>query len=132
LANENARNLRKHQTDAERKLWRALRGLKSRGFHFRRQVPIDHLIVDFACHAARVVIEVDGGQHNETVGHATDAARDAHLRRNGFHVLRFWNNDVMANPEGVVEVVLKALRTNSTPPTPGPSPRGGGGRSPSP
>ena len=115
MANEIARKLRKHQTDAERRLWRELRALKPRGFHFRRQVPIDHLIVDFACLSARVVIEVDGGQHNAPPGLAADTARDAHLRRAGFRVLRFWNNEVMGNLDAVVEVVLGALREHNPP-----------------
>ena len=109
IPSKRARELRKNQTDAERKLWRELRGLKARGFHFRRQVPIDHLIVDFACLSARLVIEIDGGQHNMEMRRNRDADRDAHLRRTGFTVLRFWNNDVMANPEGVMEVVRRNL-----------------------
>jgi len=103
MANERARQLRVGQTDAERELWRRLRVLKTDGFHFRRQVPIDHLIVDFACLSARLVIEVDGGQHNWEAGRHADEARDAHLHRHGFTVLRFWNNEVMGNPEGVME-----------------------------
>jgi len=93
--------------------------LKTDGFHFRRQVPIDHLIVDFACLSARLVIEIDGGQHHWEAGRHADEARDAHLHRHGFKVLRFWNNEVMVNPEGVME----------RPPTPTP-PRKGEGLSP--
>ena len=102
MANERARQIRVGQTDAERKLWRRLHVLKTDGFHFRRQVPIDHLIVDFACLSARLVIEVDGGQHDWEAGRHADEARDAHLHRHGFTVLRFWNNEVMENPEGVM------------------------------
>jgi very-short-patch-repair endonuclease len=109
MANERARELRANQTDAERKLWRSLRLLKTEGFHFRRQVPIDSFIVDFACLSARLVIEIDGGQHNMTPGRLGDEARDAHLRRRGFTIVRFWNNDVMANPEGVIEMVRREL-----------------------
>ncbi len=90
--------------------------LKTDGFHFRRQVPIDHLIVDFACLSARLVIEVDGGQHNWEAGRYADEARDAHLHRHGFKVLRFWNNEVMGNPDGVMERVRSVLG----PPTPTP------------
>ena len=125
MANERARQLRVGQTDAERKLWRRLRVLKTDGFHFRRQVPIDHLIVDFACLSARLVIEVDGGQHNWEAGRHGDEARDAHLHRDGFTVLRFWNNEVMVNPEGVME----RMRSVLGPPTPTP-PRKGEGLSP--
>ena len=131
MANERARQLRGDQTDAERKLWRRLRVLKTDGFHFRRQVPIDHLIVDFACFSARLVIEVDGGQHNWEAGRHADEARDAHLHRYGFTVLRFWNNEVMANPEGVMERVRGILDREERPaarqpPTPTPPRKGEG------
>jgi very-short-patch-repair endonuclease len=131
MANERARQLRAGQTDAERKLWRRLRVLKTDGFHFRRQVPIDHLIVDFACLSARLVIEVDGGQHNWEAGRHGDEARDAHLHRHGFKVLRFWNNEVMVNPAGVMERVRSVLgrEEGPQPPTPTP-PRKGEGLSP--
>jgi very-short-patch-repair endonuclease len=92
-----------------------LRALKPRGVHCRGQAPSDRLIVDFACLAARVVIEVDGGQHNARPELATDTARDAHLRRAGFRVLRFWNNEVMGNLDAVLEVVLGALREHNPP-----------------
>ena len=108
MANERARRLRSNSTNAERKLWRFLRSLKAQGFHFRRQVPIDHLIVDFACYSARLVIEVDGGQHNSASGQRADAARDTYLRDHDFRVLRFWNNDVIGNIEGVAHEILAA------------------------
>jgi very-short-patch-repair endonuclease len=79
MANERARQLRRNQTDAERKLWRSLRLLKKQGFHFRRQVPIEGIIVDFACYSSRLVIEVDGGQHNDDAGRAADNRRNAML-----------------------------------------------------
>ena len=109
MPNERARDLRKNPTDAERRLWRHLRLLKVDGFHFRRQVPIGDFIVDFACVSARLVIELDGGQHNAQAGRASDESRDDRLRRRGYTALRFWNNDVMANPEGVMEVVRRNL-----------------------
>jgi very-short-patch-repair endonuclease len=124
MANERARHLRTNSTDAERKLWRFLRSLKQSGFHFRRQVPIDHFIVDFVCYSARLVVEVDGGQHNMAPGLRGDAARDDYLRRNNFRVLRFWNNDVIGNIEGVAQEILDALALGT--PTPTPSPQGGG------
>jgi very-short-patch-repair endonuclease len=124
MANERARDLRSNQTDAERKLWWRLRVLKREGFHFRRQAPIDHLIVDFACYSARLIIEVDGGQHNWDVGIRRDLTRDAYLRDQGFHVLRFWNHEVLSNTDGVEEIIRDAL-TRITP-TPNPSPQGGG------
>ena len=104
-----ARKMRKAPTDAEKKLWSLLRHGKLDGHHFRRQVPIDHVIVDFACFSARLVIELDGGQHNTNEGLRTDAARDAHLYHRGFNVLRFWNNDVMKNIEGVMHVIRGTL-----------------------
>jgi very-short-patch-repair endonuclease len=107
-----------NSTDAERKLWWHLRPLKRKGLHFRRQVPIDHMIVDFACHSARVVIEVDGGQHNFPAGLSTDQLRDDYLRQQNFRVLRFWNNDVLGNIYGVMEVIRQAVGLDTPTPTP--------------
>jgi very-short-patch-repair endonuclease len=126
MANQRARQLRGNSTDAERKLWWHLRLLKRAGFHFRRQVPIDHMIVDFACFSARVVVEVDGGQHNLPAGLNSDRLRDDHLRRQNFKVLRFWNNDVLSNTDGVLEIVRQTLRMDTPTPTP---PRKGEGLS---
>lgn len=109
---------------AERRLWRQLRLLKAEGFHFRRQAPIDHLIVDFACYAPRLVIEIDGGQHNMEKGLRTDSARDTHLHYQGSNVLRFWNNEVMGNLEGVMYAIRDTLQAPY--PHPSPSPQGGG------
>jgi very-short-patch-repair endonuclease len=87
-------------------LWRLLRQRQINGLRFRRQVPIDHYIVDFACLEARLVIEVDGGQHFES---ETDKRRDACLHAQGFRVLRLWNNDVLSNPDGVHRVITENL-----------------------
>ena len=106
-----ARRLRRDMTDAERLLWRTLRMRHLGGFKFRRQHPVGPYVVDFACLAARLVIEVDGGQH---AGLASDVGRDAYLCRSGYRVLRFWNNDVLANIEGVCDVILHRL-TGSAP-----------------
>ena len=103
---ERARRLRKDMTDAERALWRLLRDRRMDGWRFRRQEPIDRYIVDFVCFEARLVIEVDGGQHFES---KADQARDAHLRSQGFRVLRLWNTDVLANRDGVYRSILTAL-----------------------
>lgn len=94
-------------TDAERALWWLLREKQVNGRRFRRQVPIDRYIVDFACLEARLIIEVDGGQHADS---ESDAARDAYLHANGFRVLRFWNNEVLSNREGVLTRIAEALR----------------------
>lgn len=88
--------------------------------HFRRQVPIRHFIADFASHRAKLVIEVDGGQHSE----AADAARTRVIHQEGYRVLRFWNNEVLGNPDGVWTVIDAALRDRH--PTPSPSPSRGG------
>ena|SRR5882724_2165595 len=101
-----ARRLRSNMTDAERKLWFALRDRRFTNFKFRRQVPVGPFIADFLCYDARLVIEVDGGQHAESV---RDSRRDQWLAANNFRVLRFWNNDVLMNIEGVLTLILDAL-----------------------
>jgi very-short-patch-repair endonuclease len=103
MANENARALRKRMTPQEIKLWVKLRELKAFGFHFRRQAPIDHTIVDFALFSSRLVIEVDGGQHGMPEGARSDKMRNEFLRSQGFRVLRFWNSDIDGNLDGVME-----------------------------
>jgi len=118
---DRARELRRDMTDAERRLWRCLRLRQLDGFRFRRQVPVGPYIADFACLEASLLVEVDGGQHDGSEG---DPVRDAFLRRHGFRVLRFWNNEVLADPEGVCEVILHRLAEG---PPPRPSPAGGGG-----
>ena len=109
MANQLARHLRRNQTIAEKRLWRALRELRAQGFHFRRQAPLDGFIVDFACLSHRVIIEVDGCQHDTNDGLRKDAARDAHLTWQGFTLLRFRNSDVAANIEGVMAEILALL-----------------------
>ena len=91
---------------------------------FRRQVPIGRYIADFACHAARLVVEIDGGQHDSAS--PPETARSGFLQQEGYRILRFWNNDVLANPEGVCEMIVNALAA-SPPPNPPPS-RGRGFR----
>jgi very-short-patch-repair endonuclease len=98
-------------TPHEIRLWAHLRLLKAQGYHFRRQVPIDGYVVDFACFGARLVIEVDGGQHGGDAHAARDAARDAHLEAQGFSVLRVWNSDVDSNFDGVMATIIGALET---------------------
>ena len=106
LSTTRARSLRANMTDAERKLWYAFRDRRFANYKFRRQVPIGPFIADFICYSARVVIEVDGSQHAEST---SDARRDRWFAANDFLVLRFWNNDVLKNLEGVLTVVLEAL-----------------------
>jgi very-short-patch-repair endonuclease len=105
---ERARQLRKNLTDAERRLWKYLRCKQIEGHRFRRQVPIGPYYVDFLCLERRLVIEVDGGRHADR--QAEDAKRTAWLESQGFRVLRYWNNEVLQNFEGVVEAILLALR----------------------
>jgi very-short-patch-repair endonuclease len=114
-------------TDAERKLWRGLRNLPLDGSHFRRQATIGPYFADFACHEKRLVIELDGGQHGTEIHARQDAERDAFMKSRGYRVLRFWNNDVMQNIDGVLEVIAEALAV-PPPPTPDPSPPLRGGR----
>ena len=117
-----ARRMRADPTDAEKKLWRHLRHrLDTSGTHFRRQVVIAGRIVDFASHAAKLIIELDGGQHD--VQARADAARTRLLEAHGYRVIRFWNNDVLTNIDGVLEQIRFVLTTT---PTPDPSPQGGG------
>jgi very-short-patch-repair endonuclease len=95
----NARALRQRMTDAERKLWYALRDRRFAGFKFRRQVPLGNFIADFVCFEQRFIIEVDGNQHADS---ARDELRDRWLTANQFRVRRFWNNEVLRNLEGVM------------------------------
>jgi very-short-patch-repair endonuclease len=110
MANEIARALRKRMTPQEVKLWVHLRSWRKRGYHFRRQAPRDDFIVDFVCLKHRLVVEVDGGQHNFDSHAQLDAKRDRHFFRQGLNVLRFWNNEVDRNLEGVLTVIDEALR----------------------
>ena len=117
-----ARRMHREPTEAERKLWWHLRHrLPVAGSHFRRQVQIGPYLADFACHRSKLVVEIDGGQHAEAT--AQDAARTRRLEAEGYRVLRFWNNDVLSNIDGVLTEIHGALTTT---PTPDPSPQGGG------
>jgi very-short-patch-repair endonuclease len=102
-----ARTMRAKPTDTEHRLWQHLRAERLPNFKFRRQQPLGNFIVDFVCLEARLIVELDGGQHN---GLATDVDRDEWLRAQGFIVLRFWNHEVFENLEGVVERILVQLQ----------------------
>ncbi len=136
MPNRRARSLRGQATDAERKLWQELRILKDEGRHFRRQVPLAGYIADFACHSCQLVIELDGGQHSQDAEAVRDALRTLRISRDGYRVIRFWNSEVVANLEGVVDIIRHAAGldtvydhregyTGATH-TPNPSPQGGG------
>ncbi|HET7729541.1 MAG TPA: DUF559 domain-containing protein [Usitatibacter sp.] len=99
--------LRSNLTDAERALWYRLRAGRFNGIKFRRQVPLGVYVVDFLCEQARLVVEVDGGQHAERV--AQDQERTQWLEARGYRVVRFWNDEVLTNMEGVLEVLEASL-----------------------
>jgi very-short-patch-repair endonuclease len=100
-------------TDAELRLWRLLRDRRLSGFKFRRQVPVKPYIVDFLCVGAKLIVETDGSQRTES---PRDAVRDAYLESQGWKVLRFWNNEVVQNREGVLETIFAyANRPSSGP-----------------
>jgi len=98
-----ARTLRRDATDAERKLWFHLRNRQADRTKFRRQVPIGRYVVDFCCLHAKLIVELDGSQHADNV---SDEERTRYLATHGFRVLRFWNNDVNDNLEGVIETII--------------------------
>ena len=125
---DRARHLRRSQTDAEKRLWSKLRGHQLLGLQFRRQQPIGPFIVDFVCFAVALIVELDGGQHGEMAASLRDFERTKWLESRGYRVLRFWNNDVLLNTNGVVQTIELALRRCGVPPTPT-LPRKGGGAS---
>jgi very-short-patch-repair endonuclease len=103
-----AKTLRKNMTDAERVLWHSLRNRQLGGFKFRRQKPIGPYIVDFVCIEKKLIIEVDGGQHATKVEH--DDKRSEYLRKEGYKIIRFWNNDVLKEKEAVLNQIMKSLK----------------------
>jgi very-short-patch-repair endonuclease len=107
MSDQQARRLRQRSTDAERRMWSALRDRRLMRYKFRRQHPIGDYIVDFACTEHGLVIEVDGGQH---AGDSVDARRTAWLESQGWKVIRFWNNDILTSTSGVIETIFHALR----------------------
>ena len=117
-----ARELRRNQTNAERALWARLRNRQVEGAKFKRQWPIGPFIVDFVNLERRLVIEIDGGHHGQSEDRDRDQQRTAWLEGNGYRVLRFWNNDVLLNTDGVMEAIRQTLT-----PSPQPSPLKGRG-----
>ena len=104
-----AKRLRANTTDAERKLWRALKNVPIEGTHFRRQVSIGPYVADFACLAARLIIELDGGHHSRDDVARKDRVRQDWLEAEGYRVLRFWNAEVASNLDGVLDTIYAAL-----------------------
>ena len=104
-----ARNLRKSQTPQEQKLWNLLRNRQLLGYKFKRQYPIGNYIVDFVCREKRLVIELDGGQHNIAVNIHYDFLRSEYIKQRGFKVIRFWNKEIDENIEGVIAKITEEL-----------------------
>jgi very-short-patch-repair endonuclease len=115
-----SRRLRSEQTDAERVLWRLLRGGQLDGWKFRRQHAIPPYVVDFYCVAAALVIELDGSQHSAS----TDAKRTAFLQAKGLTVLRFWDHDVLLRPEAMTDAIFNVIGNRTLTPTPLPAGEG--------
>ena len=109
-----AQRLRREPTDAEKRLWSRLRG-RQLGVQFTRQFPIGNSVADFACRSLKLAIELDGGQHAESL---TDEPRTRSIEAHGYRVIRFWNNDVLLNTDGVVQAIAQeiALARNQLPP----------------
>ncbi len=136
-----ARRLRQEQTEAEKILWSKLKGRQLDGVKFRRQQPIDPYIIDFVSFDKKLILEIDGGQHNEEVMKKRDNIRTARLSRNGYCVLRFWDNEVLLNIDAVLEKIRQSIKREvhphlaspvkgeETPPSPGGRELEGGGKS---
>ena len=123
-----ARNLRHNSTNAEQLIWQFVRDRQIAGAKFRRQHPLDPYVLDFYCHELKLAVELDGGRHNEPTGRAHDARRDEFLAAQGIRTLRFWNNQVLAETEAVLEAVYRAVTEMQTEkPSPSPLPAGEGG-----
>ena len=116
IQNRLQRKLRTEPTDAEHKLWQYLRGRQLEGCKFRRQHPFGDYILDFVCLDRKLVVELDGGQH--AANSTYDGERTSFLEKAGFRVLRFWNNEVFENIEGVVQVIIAALVERASTPSP--------------
>ena len=121
-AHRRARTLRRRMTEAAKRLWQVLRSRQTQRYRFRRQVPIGRFVADFVCHAARLIVEIDGGQHD--LSQTEEANRTRFLESEGYRVLRFWNNEVLGTPEGVRSVIAENLQRVT--PTPTLSHQGGG------
>lgn len=104
-----ARNLRKNSTKEEQKLWSIIRNRQLNNFKFKRQVPIGNYVVDFLCEAKKLIIEIDGGQHNQIKDIRRDEIRTEFLNQKGYVVIRFWNNEINENISGVIEKILEYL-----------------------
>ena len=106
---ERARILRKQMTHEEVKLWLQLKHLNKRGFHFRRQSPMDNFIVDFLEFKCKLIIEIDGSQHGQALAQSRDSVRDTHFQAKGFKILRFWNFQINREMDRVMDDILSVL-----------------------
>ena len=106
---ELARKLRKNSTPQETAIWNLLRNSQIKHYKFKRQQPIGQYIVDFVCNEKMLIIEIDGGQHNEELNKINDTERTKYLEIKGYSVIRFWNNDIDNNIEGVYQTILNCL-----------------------
>src|SRR5437773_9716471 len=117
-----ARTLRKNATESEKRLWCALRLLRREGLHFRRQPPVGPYYPDFACHRAKIVVELDGSHHGELEQKTYDAQRTKFLESVGYRVMRFWNVESFKGEDSIAQYILSLVR----PPLPTPPLAGGG------
>jgi len=117
---EHSRQLRRDMTDAERKLWQCLRGGQLDGLKFRRQHPIPPYVADFCCVGEKLIVELDGSQHNEQ----KDATRTRYLESQGWRILRFWDNDALSQTEAVIEAIWNEIEKPNPHPNPSPDGRG--------
>ena len=115
-----ARKLRKQSTDAELRLWYYLRAKRTLSLKWRRQHPIPPYVADFYCHKAKLVVEIDGGQHEVDM----DSRRTAYIRSQGIEVIRFWNHDVLSKTEAVMDEILRVVQIRTLSPNPSPGGRG--------
>jgi very-short-patch-repair endonuclease len=106
-AGARARTLRQNTTEAEKRVWQILRSQQMNEYKFRRQVPIGRYIADFVCHEARLILEIDGGQHDRSS--PQEAERSRFLQNEGYRILRFWNNEVLANLDGIHATIAAEL-----------------------
>ena len=120
-----SRELRKNQTPWEKRLWMYLKSKRFAGLKWKRQVVIHQYIVDFCCFEKKLIIELDGSQHTAEEAKTKDLSRDIFLQKPGYVVLRFYNNDIDLNMEGVIEVIYCAIDGSTSPPTPLLARRGG-------
>ena len=126
---EKSRQLRKNMTSQERKLWSIIRNRQFFGYRFRRQFPIGHYIVDFVSREKKIIIEIDGGQHNERQNIEYDKIRTGYLKSEGYRVIRFWNNEIDNNIDGVYEKLKEIFEIGDQITPSQPSPSGEGGKS---